>query len=268
MTDRLFELVKRQTEHMEPGTISMQQELRLMLLRHWTLEDSVQHSNYVIAALKLTKDKDQNCFKEFMAQLGIPLEQARQKYQYMDPELRQTLKRRILDKSHVFGIERILISSFVSQINDSLQMSALDMAYAVSSLLEAPYQLQNMNDSELRKNNNLQDGSQLMADKALENLNTCQNNNFWIAYDSLDSKNASAILCKGIEMAKDLQQAIVRMGKSLLDRREVKVAHLFRYVMIENDFLKDTTIFQFPLALQKLGLFILELHHSEKKKAS
>jgi hypothetical protein len=57
------------------------------------------------------------------------------------------------------------------------------------------------------------------------------------------------------------------MGKSLLDRREIKTHTYFRYVIIENDFLKDTTIFQFPLALQKLGLFILELFHSTKVKA-
>lgn len=82
-----------------------------------------------------------------------------------------------------------------------------------------------------------------MTDKALENLNTCQNNNFWIAYDALDSKNAQQILYKGIDMAKELQQAIVRMGKSLVDRREIKMSHEFRYVIIENDFLKDTTIF-------------------------
>lgn len=44
----------------------------------------------------------------------------------------------------------------------------------------------------------------MMADKALDNLNTCQNNNFWMAYDSLDSKNSTAILGRGIEMAKDL----------------------------------------------------------------
>lgn len=106
-----------------------------------------------------------------------------------------------------------------------------------------------------------------MADKALENLSVCQNNNFWIAYDSLEAKNAQTILYKGIQLAKDLQQAIVRMGQSLIDRREVKVSHHFRYVIIENDFLKDTTIFQFPLALQKLGLFILELYQSEKKNA-
>lgn len=156
-TDKLFELVKRQTDNLEPGTISMEQELRLMLLRHWTLEESVQNSNYIISALKLTKDKDQNRYKEFMAQLGVPLEQAKQKYQYMEPDLRQSLKRRILDKSHLFSIEKILVSSFICQINDAFQISALDMAYAVSALLEAPYHLQSMNDSEIRKNNNIQE---------------------------------------------------------------------------------------------------------------
>lgn len=68
----------------------------------------------------------------------------------MDPTLRQTLKRRILDKSHLFSLEKILISSFICQINDSLQISALDMAQAVSSLLEAPYNLQAINDREAR----------------------------------------------------------------------------------------------------------------------
>ena len=58
------------------------------------------------------------------------------------------------------------------------------------------------------------------------------------------------------------------MGKSIVDRREVKQSYYFRYVMIENDYLKDTTIFQFPLALHKLGLFIMELYQSEKKKST
>ena len=40
-------------------------------------------------------------------------------------------------------------------------------------------------------------------------------------------------------MAKDLQQAIVRVGTSLIDRKEIKGAHDFRYVILENDYLKD-----------------------------
>ena len=41
-------------------------------------------------------------------------------------------------------------------------------------------------------------------DKALSNLSECLNNNFWIAYDALDSKNSTTLLQKGIQMAKDL----------------------------------------------------------------
>jgi len=35
-------------------------------------------------------------------------------------------------------------------------------------------------------------------DKALSNLSECLNNNFWIAYDALDSKNSTTLLQKGI----------------------------------------------------------------------
>jgi len=46
--------------------------------------------------------------------------------------------------------------------------------------------------------------SRVNQDKALSNLSECLNNNFWIAYDALDSKNSSTLLQKGIQMAKDL----------------------------------------------------------------
>ena len=55
----------------------IEHELKLMLLRHWTLHDSIYHSNYVIAALKLTKDKEKNKYKELLLNIGVPLEQAK-----------------------------------------------------------------------------------------------------------------------------------------------------------------------------------------------
>ena len=91
--------------------------------------------------------------------------------------------------------------------------------------------------------------------------------NFWIAYDSLDPKAVQTLLPKGINMAKDLQMAIVRVGKSLIERSQVKVSQYFRYVLLENDYLKDIQLFQFPLALQKLGLFVMELYRTKKKNA-
>ena len=65
-------------------------------------------------------------------------------------------------------------------------------------------------------------------------------------------------------MAKEMQQAIVRVGTSLIQRKEVKVGNHFRYVMLENDYLADVKIFQYPLALQKLGLFVMEAYHNNK----
>lgn len=43
----------------------------------------------------------------------------------------------------------------------------------------------------------------------------------------------------GIQLAKDIQKAIVSIGTSIIDRKEVKIANGFRYAIIENDFLKD-----------------------------
>lgn len=71
------------------------------------------------------------------------------------------------------------------------------MAYCISSLLESPYQLESMTTKE-DKNQMLEANNKLVHDKALANLSDCLNNNFWIAYDALDSKNSTTILQQGI----------------------------------------------------------------------
>ena len=61
--------------------------------------------------------------------------------------------------------------------------------------------------------------------------------------------------------------SIVEIGKNLIERNQVNITQMFRYVMLENDFLKDIALFQFPLALQKLGQFVMILYRSRKKNA-
>ena len=106
-----------------------------------------------------------------------------------------------------------------------------------------------------------------MKDQVVENLNVCMHDNFWIAYDALEPGNASTLLMKGIELAKDMQQAIIRVGTSIIERKEVKVASLFRYCMLENDYLSDIKLFQYPLALKKLGMFIIDDYKEIKSNA-
>jgi len=57
-----------------------------------------------------------------------------------------------------------------------------------------------------------------------------------------------------------MQMAIVRLGVSLIEKKEIKVANSFRYCIIDNSYLKDISLFQFPLALHKLALFIMAAH--------
>jgi hypothetical protein len=55
----LFDLVTRETVNQEVGNIMIEQELKLMLLRHWSLYESIQLSNYVVSRLELWREPGQ-----------------------------------------------------------------------------------------------------------------------------------------------------------------------------------------------------------------
>ena len=116
----LFSSVQQETQNQEIGTIMIEDELRLMLLRHWTLFDSVQNSNYLVSKLATNQEHGQQKFKKFLAMIGVPIDQAKQKYQYMDPQLRKELKKRIIDQTSEFGIDQIITSSYVRQATESM----------------------------------------------------------------------------------------------------------------------------------------------------
>jgi len=48
---------------------------------------------------------------------------------------------------------------------------------------------------------------------------------------------------KGIEFAKEMQMAIVRVGVSLIEKKDIKNSEHFRYCVLENSYLKDIGIF-------------------------
>jgi len=119
------------------------------------------------------------------------------------------------------------------------------MAYAISALLETPISASDggQPDSEnLNPNRSINAG--LGRDNDLDAIKNRLHDNFWVAYDALDlGQNNLHLLRRGITLAKDMQQAIVRVGNSLLDRKEIKPAQQFRYCILENSFLKDTQLF-------------------------
>ena len=136
------------------------------------------------------------------------------------------------------------------------------MAYALSSLLEYPHHINAHHDSsdkqakalirskeaidkhhhKSKKDAAEEEKTQLLLqnlkDKDLVQLNNCLHDNFWVAYDALALDNVDIAL-KGIELAKELQSAIIRTGNAIIEKKEIKVAQKFRYVMMECDYLVD-----------------------------
>jgi len=70
----LFKYVSLKSRNKEIGSIVIEQELRLMLLRHWTLYDSLCNSNYLVSKLMLWKEHGQKELKKILATLGVSLD--------------------------------------------------------------------------------------------------------------------------------------------------------------------------------------------------
>ena len=60
----------------EVGVITIESELRLTLLRHWTLYDSICNSNYMVSQLRIGREPGDKKFKEFLIKVGVTMEQA------------------------------------------------------------------------------------------------------------------------------------------------------------------------------------------------
>lgn len=61
----------------------------------------------------------------------------------MNPDIRNQLKPKILNVQEEYGLEGILIESYIRQIDNKTQISSSDMAYILTSILESPTKVKN-----------------------------------------------------------------------------------------------------------------------------
>lgn len=132
----LYQNVELDTENLKVGTITPSKELKFMFLRNWSLYESVFYSNYVVCKLKLWQELGKRELNTFFAQLGIPQEEYKQQYKFMNPKFKKILIEKLPEIAPRFDIEHVLFNSFVRQIDNKTQMNAADMVYAITSILE------------------------------------------------------------------------------------------------------------------------------------
>nr|BAH83666.1 cell division cycle 45 [Patiria pectinifera] len=217
--------------------ISFTSELQLALYRHWSLFESLRHSSYTACNLKLWTLKGFKKLHEFLADMGVPLSECKQKFSAMDMGLKDNVTDWLVTSARKFGLEQITLSSFHAQYGFKNKFCAFDVAYGVNALLES-----------------------VETEKSQEGY-------FLEALDCLSRSNIDK-LAHGLELSKRQFRATVNTVQSLLDMTQVISAGSFLYAFIQEG-TPDTRYFARPNCLGMLARFTLEAYvkMSKNRKA-
>lgn len=209
--------------------IEYSEEYRFMLLRHWSLYDAMVHSPYVASQLKTWRQDGIVRLQELLAEMGLPLTQCKQQFSHMNPKLLATLDEKLDEFAPHRDLGSLRYWSFNRSHGYKMRVSAADVAYGVTALLEAPVA-----------------------------GGTAWQDNFWRAVKALSTRHWD-VLKEGIRDAKKLQKAIVQQGGMVLARSAVLRGH-FRFINLGS--LADSsegTMLRGALALTKFAFFMQDL---------
>ena len=261
------------------NAIRLSPEPRFLLIRHWSLYDSMLHSPYLSAKLHIWTDSGRRRLHKLLAKMGVSLAQCRQSYTHMDMALKRGLRERLLKFAPVYGLEDLVPPlagaaaardawGFVRCWGWKACLSAGDAAVVLGAVLEVgdlePRQSSNSGAlSSIQSHTHHNSTSQpSQADAPAESTpaqsadarrDAAATTRFWTAYDALGSV---AVLTAHLATAQHLHRAILRTGASLLEKKQIRHLRAFRIAVVKEG--PDVALFTHPGALTKLALWVAE----------
>ncbi|XP_007460082.1 PREDICTED: cell division control protein 45 homolog isoform X1 [Lipotes vexillifer] len=206
--------------------ISFEYDLCLALYQHWSLHDSLCNTCYTAARFKLWSLHGQKRLQEFLADVGLPLKQVKQKFQSMDVSLKENLREMIEESANKFGMKDMRIQTFSIHFGFKHKFLASDVVFATMSLMESPEK----------------DGS--------------GTDNFIQALDSLSRGNLDK-LYRGLELAKQQLRATQQTIASCLCTNLIISQGPFLYCSLMEG-TPDVVLFSRPAALSLLSKHLLK----------
>lgn len=128
-------------------SIRLSPEPRFLLIRHWSLYDSMLHSPYLSARLHIWSDAGRKRLHKLLAKMGVSLTQCKQSYTHMDMDLKRGLRQRLLKYAPVYGLDDLVPPEtsvargregwgFVRNWGFKACLSATDVGVIVGAILE------------------------------------------------------------------------------------------------------------------------------------
>jgi cell division control protein 45 len=253
------------------SSIRLTPDPRFMLVRHWSLYESMLHSPYLAARLHVWNEAGIKRLHKLLAKMGISLTQCKQGYIHMDMSLRKGLRDKLLKYAKVYGLDDLVPAGegrttydqegwgFIRSWGWKAQLSAVDVGVILGAMLEVgkghAASVQNFYGSSQATNRSedIEDRSETLIPR------------FFAAYDAL-APSHPALLLASIPQAQHLLKAILRTGSSLLAKHQIRHLRAFRMGVVKDG--PDLSLFaNSPGALVKLALWVGEaVAVSEKDK--
>lgn len=208
--------------------IAYEDEPRLMLLQEWNLFDSMLCSSYIATKLKTWSDNGMKKLKLLLARMGFALVDCQQKFQYMNLEVKRKMKDEFERFLPEYGLTDFYYRSFLRLHGYRSRVSAADVVYGVTALLESFVKT---------------DGS-------------CASKQFGVAYDALSLGNLDKLKA-GMQNAIKIQRAILRQGSTAITKTGcIRSGRKFRWLKLEDSV--DTKLLGYPQALTKFCYFLMD----------
>ncbi|KAK7982125.1 CDC45-like protein [Apiospora saccharicola] len=251
----------------EDTSIRLSPEPKFLLIRHWSLYDSMLHSPYLFSRLRIWSDSGLKRLHKLLAKMGVSLVQCKQSYVHMDMMLKKELRTKLLKYASLYNLDDMVPAAetdgrdragakdgwgFVRSWGWRATLSAQDVGVVIGALLEVGKHNHGAGAISSQSLSQLADPADVADDHGFAESQEWVSR-FWDAYDALEDIDA---LKAGLPTAQYLHRAIFRTGTSLIGKRQIKHLLAFRMCVIKDG--PDVPLFSHPAALTKLALWIGE----------
>lgn len=270
--------------------IRLSPEPKFLLIRHWSLYDSMLHSPFLSTRLHVWSDSGRKRLNKLLAKMGVSLQEAGKGYVHMNTEIKRSLRQRILKFAEMYNLEGLVPGDdgrsgkegwgFVKSWGWKATLSAVDVAMTVGSILEVGTE-RSGGLWDMRYDRNGQDANYSHRVRALPTPPHSEDGSsqidgqasgtadapdwtthrFFAAYDSLNPITTSStqglgVLLSYIPTAQNLHRAVLRTGSALIAKKQVRHLRAFRMGVVKEG--PDVPLFTHPGALTKLAGWVSE----------
>jgi cell division control protein 45 len=248
-------------------SIRLTPDPRFLLLRHWSLYDSMLHSPYLASRLHVWSEPGVKRLHKLLAKMGVSLNQCKQTYTHMDMDLKKSLRERLLKYAPVYGLDDLVPAGsghatyeqqgwgFIRSWGWKAQLSAVDVGVLLGAILDVGSSPQSSYKNS-SSHDLLSSQSQLSSTEDASDRSETLVPRFFAAYDALAPNHATHLLA-AIPQAQHLLRSILRAGSSLLVKRQIRHLRAFRMGVVKDG--PDLSLFaNSPGALVKLASWVGE----------